>query len=70
MSNTWGHCKNCKHFGSPAAIPLGDEEARCHHHVLARFELSVFGSSGCNAFTLRAGLSADVERAQPNVALT
>jgi hypothetical protein len=41
MNGTWGHCKNCKYFASPADIPLGDEEARGVRRVrLQRFRAS------------------------------
>ena len=52
----WGHCKNCKYFGSPADVPLEDEEARCLQGELARYSLTVFGACGCNAFELRVGI--------------
>ena len=55
----WGHCKHCKFFGSPAAVPMGAEEAACQHPVLAGFELRVYGSNGCRGWELRAGLSSD-----------
>jgi hypothetical protein len=42
-------------------VPLGTEEALCKQPELSRFELAVFGSSGCNSWELRAGLAADVE---------
>jgi hypothetical protein len=61
----WGHCKHCKYFASPARIPLDAEEARCLHPVLSKYELEVFGASGCSGFELRPGLPADVE--QPGV---
>lgn len=57
----WGHCRSCEHFGSPADVPLITEEARCNHRALKRFELTVFGASGCNNWELRAGLSPDAE---------
>jgi hypothetical protein len=62
MNGTWGHCKNCKYFASPADIPLGDEEAQCLHPELSRYSLAVFGACGCNVFELRAGLPASVEQ--------
>ena len=37
QNGNWGHCKTCKHFGSPAARPLGAEEASCHAPALERF---------------------------------
>lgn len=58
MSNeNWGHCKNCKHFGSPAARPLEAEEARCEAPKLAPFNLRIYGSNGCNQWALRPGLA-------------
>jgi hypothetical protein len=60
----WGHCRSCRFFASPARIPFGTEEARCAHPELSKFELTVFGASGCNAWELRPGLSEQVE-AQP-----
>lgn len=65
----WGHCKNCRHFGSPAAQPLGAEEARCRQPILTRFELRVYGSNGCNAYetraTAREGSTEVLESPQP-----
>lgn len=58
----WGHCKHCKYFGSPAKQPLGEEEARCQEPTLSRFELLVFGASGCNAFELRQGVAETTEQ--------
>jgi hypothetical protein len=58
----WGHCKHCKHFDSPAGIPVDQEEAACRQPLLARHELRTFGASGCNLFQLRVGLSKNVER--------
>lgn len=58
----WGHCQRCRFFASPARIPLEDEEARCQEPTLSRFELLVFGASGCNAFELREGVSDEAER--------
>lgn len=60
--NQWGHCRNCKHFGSPARIPLDSEEAACREPVLAKFELRVFGAAGCNRFELRPGVASSAER--------
>jgi hypothetical protein len=60
-TQTWGHCEHCRFFASPAKIPLGGEEARCMHPVLAKYQLHVFGASGCSNFDLRAGLSGRVE---------
>jgi hypothetical protein len=57
----WGHCKNCKHFGSHARQPDAAEAARCNQPQLTKFELRVFGASGCNAFELRAGLGEEAE---------
>lgn len=59
---TWGHCQHCKYFASLARIPLPTEEARCRQPELARFNLRVFGASGCSAFELREGLEKEVER--------
>jgi hypothetical protein len=62
MANgNWGHCQHCKYFGSPARAPLGAEEAPCKHPELSRFQLIVFGASGCSGFELRPGTSAEVE---------
>lgn len=58
----WGHCRNCKHFGSPARIPLDSEEASCREPTLVTFELRVFGAAGCNHFELRPGVSRHAER--------
>jgi hypothetical protein len=57
----WGHCRTCKFFGSPAHVPLDSEEARCQQPKLAKFQLAVFGASGCNAWELRRGFSAEIE---------
>ncbi len=57
----WGHCEHCRYFGSPALVPLVNEEAPCEHPDLTRFHLVVFGASGCNAFELRAGAPAAAE---------
>jgi hypothetical protein len=59
----WGHCKNCQHFGSPAHVPLEDEEARCLHPELSKYSLAVFGACGCSGFDLRTGLPATAEEA-------
>jgi hypothetical protein len=64
---SWGHCQHCKHFASLARIPLPNEEARCRHPVLSRFELKVFGASGCKGFELRPGLEPEVEEPQRHV---
>lgn len=62
MANgTWGHCKHCKYFGSPAQTPLINEEAPCEQPELAQYRLIVFGASGCNGFELRAGVTAGLE---------
>jgi hypothetical protein len=63
MDNAWGHCMHCKHFGSPAQIPLANEEASCEHAGLLPYQLRVFGTSGCNGFELRPGVSPRTERA-------
>lgn len=65
--NQWGHCQHCKHFASLARIPLPNEEARCKQPDLARYELKVFGASGCRAFELRAGLERSVEEPMAHV---
>jgi hypothetical protein len=57
MNGTWGHCQRCKYFGSPSRIPLEEEEAECEHPELSRYQLRVFGASGCNGFELRPGLA-------------
>jgi hypothetical protein len=61
MNSNWGHCQHCQHFDSPARVPLSTEEARCLHGELRKFQLVVFGASGCRGFTLRAGLQPSVE---------
>jgi hypothetical protein len=58
---TWGHCRSCKYFTSPARVPLGSEEARCAEPTLATFSLTVYGSCGCRAWELREGLPREVE---------
>lgn len=65
----WGHCQHCKYFGSFAQLPVPNEEARCNQPDLVKFDLRVFGASGCRAFELRAGFDPGVEvpRAQPRV---
>jgi hypothetical protein len=70
MTTRWGHCKNCRHFASPAAVPLGEEEASCKQPSIAKFELTVFGACGCNAFEVRLGLPDTVEHAPLAVGLT
>ena len=40
----WGHCKNCRHFASPAALPLDTEEAACKQPSLAKVNLTMFGA--------------------------
>ena len=70
MSSQWGHCKNCRHFASPAALPLDTEEAACKQPSLAKVNLTVFGACGCNAFELRSGLPSSVEQPPHSVALT
>ena len=57
----WGHCKHCRYFGSPAAVPLGGEEAACKHPELQKYSLRIYGSNGCNGFDLRPGLPESVE---------
>ena len=42
-------------------MPLSDEEADCHHPVLSKFQLLVFGAGGCNGFELRPGLAETTE---------
>jgi hypothetical protein len=62
MENSkWGHCMNCRYFGSPADVPLASEEAYCGQPQLSRFRLTIFGTNGCNAFDLRPGLPRAVE---------
>lgn len=63
--SNWGHCNHCKHFGSPARSPLGGEEAACRHPTLGKHRLLVFGAGGCDLFTLRAGMTPEVERPRP-----
>jgi hypothetical protein len=58
----WGHCQHCRFFASPARLPVVEEEARCTEPTLAKFELQVFGASGCNAFELRPGLVGTAEQ--------
>jgi hypothetical protein len=69
MNPNWGHCKNCRHFASPAALPLDTEEAVCKQPALAKFSLTVFGACGCSAFELRSGLPTSVEQPPVNVGL-
>jgi hypothetical protein len=57
----WGHCQHCKHFGSLAKVPLPNEEASCRQPSLAKFQLLVFGASGCNAFEKRPEMAEPVE---------
>ncbi|MFZ5469115.1 MAG: hypothetical protein ACOZIN_06700 [Myxococcota bacterium] len=59
---TWGHCKHCRYFASHSKVPLSNEEARCLQPVLGKFDLRVFGASGCNGFELREGLPSSVEQ--------
>jgi hypothetical protein len=66
-TQSWGHCKHCKHFGSPAQIPLSNEEARCQHPSLSRYDLVVFGASGCSQFELRQGLERGVEAMRTHI---
>jgi hypothetical protein len=40
---------------------LVNEEAACKHRELSRFQLIVFGASGCTGFELRPGISAETE---------
>lgn len=61
-NHQWGHCEHCKYFASPALVPVGSEEAKCMHRALSKFNLLVFGASGCSAFELRPGLPESVER--------
>lgn len=61
MNERWGHCQHCKYFASLARIPLPNEEARCLQPELSRYELIVFGASGCTGFELRPGLERSVE---------
>lgn len=58
----WGHCEHCNFFASPAIVPVGSEEAKCTHPVLAKYQLQVFGAGGCSGFEVRAGLPETVER--------
>ena len=58
---TWGHCKDCRYFASPARRPLEDEEARCSHPELTRYNLKVFGASGCSGYELRLGIPEAIE---------
>jgi hypothetical protein len=57
----WGHCGHCRFFESPAKAPLDGEQAACNEPTLARFQLRVAGTCGCNRFELRPGLSRRVE---------
>ncbi len=58
----WGHCQHCKYFGSPARVPLEEEEAPCQHPELSKYQLLVFGAAGCNGFELREGVAETEER--------
>lgn len=60
-NSNWGHCSRCKHFDSPAKMPLPGEEASCKEPTLSKFQLRVFGTCGCSQFSLRAGLPATPE---------
>ena len=57
----WGHCAHCAYFGSSAVAPLDREEAACNEPKHAKHNLRVFGTSGCDKFELRRGLSKAVE---------
>jgi hypothetical protein len=61
-NHKWGHCEHCRFFASPALVPVGNEESKCMHPVLAKYDLLVFGAGGCSGFELRAGLPESVER--------
>ncbi len=61
----WGHCRDCKFFGSPARRPLEEEEAACLQPTLKKFNLAVFGASGCNAYELRGGIEAGAQQPTP-----
>lgn len=61
----FGHCKHCKYFASPAPKPLDLEEAPCNEPKLKKYDLRVFGASGCNAFELRRGLAETLEPTLP-----
>jgi hypothetical protein len=67
MVDGWGHCMHCKHFDSPAQLPLAMEEASCQHPALEPYQLRVFGTSGCSGFELREGISYSSERANGHV---
>ncbi|MBI3185866.1 MAG: hypothetical protein HYZ28_27335 [Myxococcales bacterium] len=54
----WGHCMHCRYFASPARVPMAAEEARCEQPELSRYQLKVFGASGCNGWELRPSLRA------------
>jgi hypothetical protein len=58
---TWGHCSHCRFFSSPARAPLDGEQASCKEPMLAKYELRVVGTCGCNHFSLRPGLSKTLE---------
>ena len=61
----WGNCRDCRFFASHSTQPRDDEQARCTHPELSRFELQVSGASGCNAFELRQPISAPAEQPAP-----
>lgn len=61
VDDKWGHCQHCKYFGSPARLPLVNEEAACTQPQLVKHKLVVFGASGCTLFALRAGMKKSVE---------
>jgi hypothetical protein len=46
-------------------MPLSDEEAYCQHPALSKYQLLVFGASGCNGFELRPGVEKTTE--QPGI---
>ena len=60
-NSKWGHCRSCKFFASPARVPMGSEEARCAQPTLEKYRLTVFGSCGCSAWEVRAGLPESIE---------
>jgi hypothetical protein len=67
QNSRWGHCSHCKHFDSPAKAPFEGEEAACTEPMLAKVQLRVFGTCGCNRFELRAGFTERVEEPRLHV---
>ncbi len=63
----WGNCKSCKYFSSKSANPGDTELAKCVQPELSAYELSVSGSSGCNAYEARVAAGEAYEAPSPAV---